>query len=104
MGLFASSEEIENETKNVDTNGNVNNNIIISEARDTHSQLIVNEKLLFATCCQLAMEITKLVLYGITHYKKAIKKRYGSPHHATNPGPTVQKFADKIVIDCSLSC
>lgn len=57
MGIFGSSEE-SNEMKTVDTNGNVNNNIVIQEASDTHRQMIMREKLLFAT--YVLAEIIKL--------------------------------------------
>lgn len=61
MGWLYSSEE-EVEVKTVDTTGTVNNNIIVQEARDTHSQMISNEKLLFATYLLVAAEALKLGL------------------------------------------
>lgn len=72
--LFGSSEE--EETKTVDSNGNVNNNIIIREANDTHSQLLVGEKLLIATYLLVAAEILKLGFHLFHGLKRAIKKKY----------------------------
>lgn len=76
MGSWFSSEEVRTEEKTVDSNGHVNNNIIIQEARDTHSQMIINEKLLFATYVLCLMEVIKLVLYCVGAYNKFIKKKY----------------------------
>lgn len=75
MGWFGSSEEIDN-AKTVDSNGNVNNNIIIQEARDVHSQMVNNEKLLVATCLLLCAEILKISFYVFHAVRRSIKKRY----------------------------
>lgn len=75
MGWFGSEEE-EIEMKTVDTNGNVNNNIIIQEARDTHHQMLIGEKLLWATYALVAAEIIKLGVYLYHSFKKTIKKKY----------------------------
>lgn len=77
MGLFGSSEESV-EQKTIDTNGNgqVNNNIVIQEARDTHSQLLVNEKLLYATYALVVFELIKLSTYLFTTYRKKMKKAF----------------------------
>lgn len=75
MGIFGSSEE-EVEIKTVDTTGNVNNNIIIQEARDTHTQMIIGEKLLFATYLLVAAECIKLAVYAFQSCRKMFKKRY----------------------------
>lgn len=58
MGIFGDSEENNSdEQKTIDANGNVNNNIIIREANDTHQQMLLNEKLLVATYLLVAAEI-----------------------------------------------
>lgn len=61
MGGFSSSEEV-TEEKAVDSNGHVNNNIIIQEAKDTHLHAALSEKLLFATYALVALEIIKLAI------------------------------------------
>lgn len=73
MGLFGSSEE-NIEQKVVDSNGQVNNNVIIQEARDTHSQLLLNERLLYATYIMVAFEVVKMGIYLFASYKKKMKK------------------------------
>lgn len=75
MGWFGSSEE-ETEMKTVDSNGNVNNNIIIQEARDTHSQMLLNERLLYATYILVGAEMIKLGIYLYHSFKKTLKKKY----------------------------
>lgn len=75
MGIFGSSEETI-ESKAIDTNGQVNNNIIIQEARDTHAQMLLNEKLLFASYLLVASEALKLVIYVCHTVKKVLKKKY----------------------------
>lgn len=75
MGLFGSSEE-NVELKTIDTNGQVNNNIVIQEARDTHSQLLVNEKLLYATYALVGFELIKFGTYLFTTYRKKMKKMF----------------------------
>lgn len=75
MGWFGSSEEV-NEEKLVDTNGNVNNNIIIQEARDTHLQATLSEKLLFATYVLIALETVKLIICFYNMWRRQMKKRY----------------------------
>lgn len=83
MGFFGSSEESV-EQKTIDTNGNVNNNIIIQEARDTHHQMILNEKLLAATYFLCALEVIKFVVYLFLGYRRNIKKRYQSKVNQTS--------------------
>lgn len=75
MGIFGSSEE-NNEMKTVDSTGQVNNNIVIQEAADTHHQMITSEKLLFATYLLVFFEIIKLIVFGFTAFKRKIKKNY----------------------------
>lgn len=75
MGWFDSSEEVVEE-KMVDTNGNVNNNIIIQEAKDTHLQAALSEKLLFATYVLIAFEFVKLAICSYNTWKRQMKKRY----------------------------
>lgn len=77
MGWFSSSEEnIENETKNIDATGHVNTNIIIQEARDTHHQVLIGEKLLTATYLLVGAELLKLGIYIFQTFRKMMKKRY----------------------------
>lgn len=79
MGLFGDSEEsIEN--KAIDSSGNINNNIILrEEARDTHDQLLLNQKLFIASCLLVAFETIKLTMYIISSYKRKLKKAIGHP-------------------------
>lgn len=75
MGIFGSSEE-SIETKTVDSSGHVNNNIIIQEARDTHSQLVLSEKLLIGTYVLIGLEAVKIVICLFGAYKRHMKKKY----------------------------
>lgn len=81
MGIFSSSsEESSVETKTVDSNGNINNNIILQEAQDVHSQLLSNEKLLIATYALVFAEILKISVYLFHTLRRKIKKRYQAPN------------------------
>lgn len=74
MGIFGSSEE-NTESKVVDTNGNVNNNIVLlQEAKDTHEQVILNQKIFYTSCLLVIFEAIKLAVYVISSYKKKLKK------------------------------
>lgn len=73
MGIFGSSEE-RVEEKTVDTSGHVNNNIIIQEAEDTHNQLILNEKIFYASCLLVIFEAIKLIVYIVGAYKRKLIK------------------------------
>ena len=76
---FSSKEEnTENNTvdKTVESNGHVNNNIIIQEARDVHQQRKLNEKLVVATYFLCAMELIKFTIYLYLKLKKSMKKKY----------------------------
>lgn len=75
MGSSNSSEE-RSEERLVDSSGHVNNNIIIQEAKDTHQQAILSEKLLFATYILVALEIIKLAICSYNVWKRQIKKKY----------------------------
>ena len=77
MGWFGSSEE-NIEAKTIDTSGNVNNNIIIQEARDTHSQMLIDEKILFATHILVAIKILQLIIYAFHALRKTFKRKYGN--------------------------
>lgn len=77
MGFFGSSEE-NIERKTVDTNGNINNNILIREADDTHHQMILSEKLLFATYLLVGAEVIKLIIYAFSSAKRMMKKKYAA--------------------------
>lgn len=75
MGFFGGSEEESNEAKTVDTTGNVNNNIVLlQEARDTHEQMILNQKLVYASYALVLFEVIKLAVYIFSSYKKKLKK------------------------------
>lgn len=75
MGWFGSSEE-NTEVKTVDSNGNINHNVIIQEARDTHDQMLINGKMLFATYILVIAELLKLAIYIFNSYRKTLKKKY----------------------------
>lgn len=77
MGIFGSSEEVNNE-KTIDTAGNVNNNIVIQqqEAKDVHNQLMLNQKMLIAAYFLVFFEVVKLIIYSYTQFRKNLKKRY----------------------------
>lgn len=82
MGSSQSSEEQKYEEKTVDSNGHVNNNIVIQEARDTHSQLIIEEKLLLVAYAVCIIEVVKLGIYFFEACKKYFKKKYqNKPQH-----------------------
>lgn len=76
MAWLFGSDEVETETKTVDSNGNINNNVIIQEASDTHTQMLIGEKMLTATYILVLAEIIKLGVYIYHSFKKAMKKRY----------------------------
>ncbi|RYE26601.1 MAG: hypothetical protein EOP45_03700 [Sphingobacteriaceae bacterium] len=77
MGWFGSSEEnIDMESKTVDSNGNINNNIILQEASDTHHQMITNEKLLVATYVLVFAEFMKMGIYVFHTFRRMWKKKY----------------------------
>lgn len=75
MGIFGSSEEsIEN--KAIESNGQVNNNIILQEASDTHSQMVFSEKLLFGTYILIGLETVKIFICLFSAYRRHVKKKY----------------------------
>lgn len=75
MGIFGSSEEsIEN--KAIESNGQVNNNIILQEASDTHSQMVLSEKLLFGTYVLIGLETIKIAICLFSAYRRHMKKQY----------------------------
>lgn len=75
MGWFSSDEET-TEEKLVDTAGHVNNNVIIQEARDTHLQAILIEKLVYGTYILIALELVKLAICSYNMMRRQVKKRY----------------------------
>lgn len=83
MGWFSSEESSEEEVASnaVDSNGQVNNNIIIQEAKDTHSQLKMSESLLYATYFICLCELAKLCMYLYISHTKKLKKRYEQNNH-----------------------
>lgn len=74
MGSSQSSEETE--VKAVDSNGNINNNIILQEAHDTHAQMVINEKMLWAAYALVLAEVIKLGIYMFNVFRKTLKKKY----------------------------
>lgn len=74
MGNEASQEETE--LKMVDTNGNVNNNIIIQqkEAKDVHTQMLISEKLYWVNCILIMFEVWKVGVYIFHSVKKSWKR------------------------------
>lgn len=76
MGSWFSKEEIKIDEKVVDTNGAINNNIILREVNDTHSQMLINQDLLYATYFLCLIEAIKLAIYLFNAYKKHVKKQY----------------------------
>lgn len=72
------SVETNSEEKTVDTNGQVNNNIIIQEARDTHLQTIQGERLVYAAYILMAIELLKLAICTYTLWKRQMKKKYAT--------------------------
>lgn len=79
MGSSTSSEQVDE--KVVESNGQVNNNVIIQEAKDTHNQLLVNEKLLYATYALIVFEIIKLAIYLLSAYRRKMKKAFASKNN-----------------------
>lgn len=84
MGSSESSEQ-RTEEKMVDATGQINNNIIIQEAKDTHIQMLLNEKLLMASYILIGFETIKLIVYCYTQYQIKMKKKYAKK----NAKPTV---------------
>lgn len=84
MGIFGSSEESVEE-KTVDSTGHVNNNIVIQEARDTHQQVLIGERLMYATYVLVIAEIIKLGIYLYTQWRNKIKKKYESTRAVPAP-------------------
>lgn len=72
MGGSSSTEE----EKLIESNGQVNNNIVIQEAKDIHEQLATNRDLLYATYFLIILEILKLAMYSFINFKKKLKKKY----------------------------
>lgn len=83
MGWFDSSEEVSSESKTVDSNGQVNNNIIIQEAKDIHHQSQTNEYIMMATFFLCGVEIVKLIIYFYNGFINNMKKKY-QPKQTSN--------------------
>lgn len=77
MGWFSSDEE-QNEETLVDSSGHVNNNIIIQEARDTHYQATLSEKLVYCSYILIAFEVLKLTICTYNMWKRQMKKKYNN--------------------------
>lgn len=76
MGNSGSSEG-STENKTVDSNGNVNNNIVIQEAKkDIHDQLLINEKLIVGTYILIGLETIKIAICLFGAYQRYMKKKY----------------------------
>lgn len=84
MGWFGSSEE-NNEEKMIDSSGHVNTNIIIQEAKDTHYQAILSEKLVYGTYILIALEVAKLTLCFYNTWKRQMKKKYAKQNPKQGP-------------------
>lgn len=77
MGSTSSkSEDNRDETDFIDSHGHVNNNIIIAEAQDTHQQMLLNEKLLYASYALVGFELIKLIIYVFNAFKRRMKLKY----------------------------
>lgn len=75
MGWFGSSEE-RDESKLVDTNGQVNNNVIIQEARDVHDSRRSNEQMVMLMYFMCGLEIVKCAMYIYCKFVRKMKKKY----------------------------
>lgn len=75
MGWFSPDLEL-SEEKLIDSNGHVNNNIIIQEARDTHQQAILSEHLLYGMYVLITFETIKLGICTYNMWKRRVKKYY----------------------------
>lgn len=75
MGSSNSSEQ-KSEERTIDSNGQVNNNIIIRQAEDNHQQVLINEKMLYATHTLILFEVIKLAIYLYTACRNKLKKKY----------------------------
>lgn len=85
MGSSESTEQ-KFEEKTVDSTGHVNNNIVIQEARDTHQQVLLNERMMYATYLLVLFEVIKLSIYMYTQCKGKLKKKYAAAaKKPTNP-------------------
>lgn len=84
MGNQPSSKE-ETEVKMIDSNGNINNNIVFqNEAKDVHQQLLMSEKIYLATCVLIMFEIWKMSIYVFHSVKKSWVRRYGKGNNNNN--------------------
>lgn len=83
MGIFGSSEE-HIEEKLIDTTGQVNNNIVIQEAKDVHEQLKTNENTFIVLCVMCSIEVIRLGLYLYYKLRKNIKKQYNNNFNLNN--------------------
>lgn len=72
MGWLLGDEQT-NEAQLVDSTGHVNNNVIIQEAKDTHQQAILSEKLVYGTYILIALEIVKLAICSY-NMRRQVKK------------------------------
>lgn len=84
MGSSESKEQ-KFEEKTIDSNGNVNNNIVIQEAKDTHEQVLLNERMLFATYMLIGFEVIKLAIYMYTQCRSRIKKKNSAKTSGKSP-------------------
>lgn len=84
MGWF-SSDEVNVDEKVIDSTGQVNTNIIIQEANDTHTQALLSERLLIATYFMVFIEIIKLTICGYGMWKRQLKKKYDKTRNPTDP-------------------
>lgn len=89
MGGSQSSEPTFEE-KTIDSAGNVNNNIVIQEAKDTHHQVQLNEKLLVATYILVFAEMMKLIIFVFSQWRNSMKKKYAKRGPSTERPATEQ--------------
>lgn len=76
--MGGTSSKDDKEWKNIDTAGQVNNNIVIQqqEAKDIHAQLKINDQMLTIMFAMFVLEVIKFILYVFFKFKKNLKKRY----------------------------
>lgn len=64
------------EAKTIDSNGQVNNNIVIQEAKDIHQQTEHFQQMLIIMYIRCFLEVIKICIYIYNCHLKKLKKRY----------------------------
>lgn len=67
----------------VDSNGHVNNNIVIQEATDIHDQVSINRQLLMLTYVLVFLKSIELIIYCYNSYTRKLKKKYKTSNEST---------------------